>query len=86
MSCSFSPKNLMKGFTVGHLNTRSIRNKCDSVYALLIRFNISILSVNETWLDSSIPTASLTFPGYSVFRVDRSTRGGEVAKISKFTD
>lgn len=37
-----------------------------------------VLSVNETWLDSSIPDANIFIPGYNVHRRDRTTHGGGV--------
>ena len=71
--------NSYKGLIFGHLNICSLSNKCLSLYHYLIYYNISILSLNETWLSTSITNGSLYLPGYKIVRADRPTRGGGIA-------
>ena len=63
---------------LGHINICSMRNKIHEIHDILYKQDIHILSVNETWLDSSIPDSSLSIPGYNIYRNDRSTHGGGV--------
>ena len=37
-----------------------------------------VLSLNETWLDSSISDSEIQFPGYSLVRRDKTRRNGGV--------
>ena len=51
-------------------NVNSLLNKVSAVYNFLLEFNISVLSVCETWLVSSMPTSYVDVPGFVVFRGD----------------
>ncbi len=52
-------------------NIRSLRYKTDELSAVLSNNNIDICCVNETWLDSSIPTEAVDLEGYVCYRHDR---------------
>ena len=67
------------GLCFGHLNVCSLFSKTLSIYSLLQEFDIDIMSLNETWLNCGITNANLYLPGYCIFRLDRSTRGGGVS-------
>ena len=68
----------MRGFKVGHLNTRSIRNKMDDVRLLLIQNKFDVLTISESWLNSPVIDSVVSIPGYDVIRQDREQykRGG----------
>ena len=40
--------------------------------------NISIISLNETWLNSSVTDGEINIEGYSLFRLDRDDGYGGV--------
>ena len=61
-----------------HLNVCSIYNKISDISLLLNFHNIDIASLNETWLNNNINSDELLFYNYSVYRIDRSTKGGGV--------
>lgn len=45
-------------------------------YDYVILNDYNIIGVTETWLNENIPDQLIQLPGYSVFRKDRSSRGG----------
>ena len=61
-----------------HINIRSLRNKIHEIHTILSTHDIHVLSINETWLDDSISDAALQIPGYTLYRQDRTSRGGGV--------
>ena len=63
-----------KGFKLATLNVRSLLSKLDELRVLLSEKPIDILSINETFLDSSIPTSQLLIDGYNFERYDRGSR------------
>ncbi|XP_043929829.1 uncharacterized protein LOC122804195 [Protopterus annectens] len=68
--------------SIAHLNIRSICNKISQLHALLEIHNFDILCLTETWLKPAIKDIEITPPGYSIVRLDRSTKkGGGVAII-----
>lgn len=72
------------GLTVSHHNIRSIFNKSLDVVHNMSTHNIDFMSFNETWLTSSISNASLYFPNYHFFRLDRSaSHGGGILILVK---
>ena len=66
---------------IGHLNVRSLKNR---EHLQLVKHTISqnkfdVLTLSETWLNSSITDLELEIPGYDLYRIDRNTKpGGEV--------
>lgn len=64
-----------KGFTVAHLNARSLKHKVDEICILLDRHNLDILSISETWLHPAVEDICLKIPGFSSYRYDRCTDG-----------
>ena len=61
-----------KGTTLIHLNVRSLLPKLEELKFYLTNKKIQVLSVNETWLNSSIAYNEIAIPGFSIFRRDRS--------------
>ena len=69
--------NEIHSLDIIHLNTRSIRNKIDSLSNLVDSFHIACFS--ETHLDTEIASNSLIFDGFDVpLRKDRTRNGGGI--------
>ena len=66
---------------IGHLNVRSLTAHLDQVNLLLLREQLDVLCLSETWLTEIIDTSALLLPGYTICRRDRKTKkiGGGVA-------
>lgn len=62
-----------KGFTLAHLNIRSLKHKLEGVTAHLHLESINVLSLSETWLTPSIESAILSIEGFNFFRHDRKS-------------
>ena len=61
---------------IGQININSLRNKFDSLVAI-IKPHIDILVVNETKLDSSFPAQQFAMEGYALpYRLDISSNAG----------
>ena len=70
-------RNLNK-IAVAHWNINSLRNKFDSLIEQ-ITWNIDILIISETKLDTSFPTGQFLINGYSeLFRIDQNSQGGGI--------
>ncbi len=67
----WDPRCKVKGLFCGHLNIRSMINKCEQLEDLLMHLNIDCLGLTETWLKPLSPEALMSMPGYNVFRNDR---------------
>lgn len=64
-----------KGFTVAHINIRSLRHKIDEFSILLNRTEYDVLTVSEMWLDESTESTLLMVESFNLFRSDRSRIG-----------
>ena len=61
-----------RGLKIAHLNIRSLRNKTDSLRLEGIdNKTIDVLTLSETWLDSSTSDAEIKLPGFVCVRQDR---------------
>ena len=69
-----SPK--ARGLSICHLNVRSLLHKMDSLRLLMLDKPYHVITLSETWLNSSILDFELDLPGYSIIRNDRSRRSG----------
>jgi len=69
------PQNNIK---VAHLNARSIKNRDHYILTknLAAENDFDILTVSETWLDSSVTDLEVEIPGYVVLRLDRHDKPG----------
>ena len=63
---------------IGHFNINGLRSKIDFIRIFLQEHKFDILCLNETKIDSSIPDAAISVPGYTIFRQDRTCHGGGV--------
>lgn len=58
---------------IAHLNIRSLRNTAHSVQLrdLAISSNIDVLTISETWLNTTCTNFEIGINGYQLFRLDR---------------
>lgn len=68
----FNPLDIPKGFTVCHLNLRSLRKKISELAIILDSYSLDILTLSETWLDTTVEDTLLAIQGYNLYRQDRS--------------
>ena len=66
----------MKGLKFIHLNCRSLYKKVAQLS--VITSDYDFICCSETWLSSAYPNSLISIHGKSIFRTDRSTRGGGV--------
>ena len=62
-----------KGFKLVHLNIRSLFKKLDQLKILLDSSKIDVVTLSETWLNTSIFSTSINLEGYGLYRQDRSS-------------
>ena len=67
-----------ENITIAHLSARSIMNRNHFILLKdVVRANkFDVLTVSETWLDSSVSNFEIEIPGYSTFRLDRLDKVG----------
>ena len=78
--------NLTTGFSVVHLNARSIRNKPAGLRDELDRKGIDVLLFSETFLNDTDEDGLYLFDRYNMYRHDRISvhrGGGLIAHISE---
>ena len=61
-----------------HLNVRSLIPHLLEIKLLLAGFVIHVLTLSQTWLDSTVSDSEVTISGYSMCRNDRDRHGGGV--------
>lgn len=62
-----------KGPKIIHLNCCSIINKIDEIRQVVIReSNVDILCITESWLKPYHDFELFSFPGYTMYRLDRT--------------
>ena len=67
-----------KGLHFIHVNVRSLIPKLDEIKLLLLKRNITVLALSETWLNDSVSDSEIDIHGYVVVRKDRNRHGGGV--------
>jgi len=68
-----------KGFSIAHLNVRSLLPKIEEIKLMVKKSNFGVFAVSETWLTDSVPDEFVNIDGYRIYRNDRETCGGGVA-------
>ena len=63
------------------LNARSILTKHYNLFALMCTFNVDVLTITETFLDSSISDSEICPHNYTIFCKDQTHHGGGVLII-----
>ena len=67
-----------KGLHFIHINARSMFHKLPELVYIANKSKAAIISITETWLDSSFPNNSIKIEGYNIIRRDRQTHAGGV--------
>ena len=63
----------MNRLVISHLNTKSLRNKFDSL-KLLVKDSFDVLMISETKLDETFPEGQFPIDGFNPpYRMDRNT-------------
>ena len=68
-----------KGYRILHTNICSLLSKLPEVCILIDKYNLDIISVNETHLDDTINDFELNIQGFTMYWNDRNRCGGGVA-------
>jgi len=73
-----------KQVSICHINANSLlannNSRLELIEAYLINvLQFDIICISETKLDNSIPSSEVAIDGYTIYRLDRSRRGGGVA-------
>ena len=58
-----------KGFSIAHVNVRSLTKNFNETYMTMDGFDI--ICVSESWLHELIPNSMIAFDGYTIYRQDR---------------
>jgi hypothetical protein len=63
---------------LAHLNVRSLRNRVSLMQTaeFVHQHDIAILTISETWLNSSVTNWEIDIPGYKLYRLDRKYKKG----------
>lgn len=64
------------GLKIAHLNICSLWNKVSDISEIIQDYNLQILVISETHLDSAINSTVLNIDGYNIYRQDRNLYGG----------
>ena len=67
---------IKKGFSISHVNARSIARNLKETYSVMNGFDV--ICVSETWLHDKLATSLMMFDGFKSFRQDR--QGNNVVK------
>lgn len=59
-----------------HINARSLLNCFDEVKLLILKNEVDILCVSETWLSSDMPDRFVSIGGFNIFRTDNGRASG----------
>lgn len=66
-----------KGLQIVQLNVRSLYHKIDTLKHDILKRNIGVLGITETWLKKAIPRSLINADGFYILRNDREKgRGG----------
>ena len=77
-SNTFKANYRTNSFTCCYFNSRSLVNKLDKFQSFVYSSEYNIICVTETWLADFIFDQEILPSGYTIFRKDRSSRGGGV--------
>ncbi|XP_052224879.1 uncharacterized protein LOC127840502 [Dreissena polymorpha] len=67
-----------RGLHFLHINVRSLLPKLHEIDSLAKKSRAAIISISETWLDSSVPDSEISIENYCIERRDRNRHGGGV--------
>ena len=73
----------MKGLKIASLNVNSLTKHIDEIRVLLADNPFDILSINESKIDWSVSNSEVFIHNYTLFRRDRTRKGGGLALYIK---
>jgi hypothetical protein len=65
-----------RGIVIAHLNVRGLRSSMDELKVFMSNQSMDVLTVSETWLNSTIIDSEVELPGYYLLRKDRESGNG----------
>lgn len=65
--------------TFVYLNVRSLQTGFQSLKEFILKADVDVFGITESWLRKDIPSDHFTIIGYNLIRNDRETRGGGIA-------
>ena len=68
---NFHTLHQMKGLKLVHINIRSLFPKIDQLRIILENSPIDIITLSETWLNTSVDSKMVDIKGFKLFRLDR---------------
>ena len=73
----------MKGFSIAHVNVRSLTRNLNETYITMDGFDV--IGISESWLHDTISSSQIGFDGYILYRQDRTMKrgGGIVVYVKK---
>ena len=71
----------VKGLTMAHLNIRSLVKNIDELRQFVCTNNLDVLTLSETWLDSSFSDEEIAIDNFRMERCDRCRNGGGTAML-----
>jgi hypothetical protein len=81
------PHHQKKHMNVSHWNAQSIRNKTDTLNDIILRDDLDVICLTESWLkpDDQVVRGDMCPPGYSVISSPRNSEsyGGGIAVVFK---
>ena len=63
---------------IGHVNINSLRNKVEPIHGIMSNSLCDILTLTETKIDGSFPSAQFSVKNYALHRQDRNVHGGGI--------
>ncbi len=69
----------LKGFTIAHLNIRSLVKNIDQFRLYLHKQQFDVICINETRLDATVPSHEVGINGYEIVMKGGNRNGGGVA-------
>ena len=71
-------RNNQRGLHFIHINVRSLLPKITELRNLALKTKAAVISITETWLDSTVTDNEINRNGYCIERNDRNRNGGGV--------
>lgn len=69
---------IAKGFTVSHINVRSLINKIDEISTIIYNHKLDVLTISESWLREDIENTCIKHTTHNLYRQDR--KGPHITK------
>lgn len=68
----------IRGFKIASLNITSLPKHIDELRIYMFSKDVDVLAINESRMDSSVPTGLIAIPGYTWVSKDRNRFGGGI--------